>query len=112
MIYMVFKSKRQRQAVMSKLNATRPRQHFITSVKKALGFKDKKYSTDNLIKTYETEISADQQLINAGKNMPKTLIGEALKMTGKIRLHNDEYYLKKLKIKEEKDRLKEQCRSY
>ena len=102
---MLFKSRRQQKAVMRQLQKqnSSPKQHFLTSLKKAMGMKQSIKSNTKLVDTYEKEVTADKQLIRAGNEMPKSLVGEALKMTGKIRLHNDQYYLNRLKEQKRTD---------
>ncbi|NOQ37598.1 hypothetical protein GQ472_01795 [archaeon] len=91
-----FKSDRQRKAVMSKVKNG---QGLVSAVRKAVGLEMSADERKRLIKAYEREIEADKRLIKAGKDLPSTLLGEALTVTGKIRLRNDQKFLDRLRKK-------------
>ena len=89
-----FKSDRQRKAVMSK-----KRQGIVSCIRHAVGLEMSPAEKDKIMKAYEKEIKADKRLIRAGKDMPSTWLGEALTVTGKIRLRNDQKFLDRLRKK-------------
>lgn len=89
---MAFKSDRQRKAVMSK-----KKRGIVSCIRHAVGLEMSPEERKDIIKAYEKEIKADKRLIKAGKDMPSTLLGEALTVTGRIRLRNDQKFLGRLK---------------
>lgn len=91
---MVFKSDRQRKAVMAK---TRGHRGVMACIRRAVGLEMSDEERKGLMKAYEKEIRADRRLIKAGKDMPSTLLGDALKVTGQVRLRNDQKFLDRLK---------------